>query len=123
LRDREGKVKTLILAGVLAIANVGALVAESGTRVALEAPHQQKEKLVRLLKQRFPDAEAITAVVRNNRLYLCVWDGGQAQVATLLFDGSLRSQLADLKKTKESETKIGSVGPAQVVLREPGTDR
>ena len=115
--------KTLILAGVLAIVNVGALVAESATRVALEAPHQHKEKLVRLLKQRFPDAEAITAVVRNNRLYLCVWDGGQAQVATLPFDASLRSQLAGLKNTKGSETKIGSVGPAQVVLREPGIDR
>jgi hypothetical protein len=123
LRDEEGKMKTLILAGVLAIVNVGALVAESGTRVALEAPHQHKEKLVRLLKQRFPDAEAITAVVRDNRLYLCVWDSGQAQVGTLLFDGSLRSQLADLKNTKENETKSASVGPAKVVLRELGTKR
>ena len=115
--------KTLILAASLAIMNVGVLVAESGTRVALEAPHQHKAKLVRLLKQQFPDAEAITAVVRDNRLYLSVWKGGQAQVATLPFDGSLRSRLVGLKNTKERETKIGSVGPAQIVLREPGTDR
>jgi hypothetical protein len=123
LRHEEGKMKALILAASLAMVNVVALVAESGTRVALEAPHQHKEKLVRLLKQQFPDAEAITAVVRNNKLYLCVWEGGQAHVATLPFDGSLRSQLADLNNTKKSETKIGSVGPAQVVVREPGTDR
>ena len=77
--------KALILATILAIVNVVALVAESGTRVALEAPHQHKEKLVRLLKQQFPDADAITAVVMDNRLYLCVWDEGQAQVGTLLF--------------------------------------
>ena len=115
--------KTLILAASLAIMNVGALVAESGTRIALEAPHQHKAKLVRLLKKQFSDAEAVTAVVRDNRLYLCVWKGGQAQVATLPFDSSLRSQLADLNNTKERETKIGSVGPAQRVLRAPGTDR
>ena len=115
--------KALILAASLAMVNVVALVAESGTRVALEAPHQHKEKLVRLLNLQFPDAEAITAVVRNNKLYLSVWKGGQAQVATLPFDGSLRSQLADLNNTKKSETKMGSVGPAQVVVREPGTDR
>jgi hypothetical protein len=99
--------KTLILAAGLAIMNVGAPIAESGTRVALEAPHQHKEKLMRLLKQQFPDAEAVMAVVRDNRLYLCVWKGGEAQVATLPFDGSLRSQLADLKNTKERETRIG----------------
>jgi hypothetical protein len=115
--------KTLVVATILAIVNVGVLVAESATRVALEAPHQHKAKLVRLLKQQFPDAEAVTAVVRDNRLYLSVWKGGQAQVATLPFDGSLRSRLVGLKNTKERETKIGSVGPAQIVLREPGTDR
>jgi hypothetical protein len=116
--------KALILAASLAIMNVGALVAESGPRVALEAPHQYKEKLVRLLKQQFPEAEVIAAaVVRNNRLYLSVWSGGQVQVATLPFDRSLRSHLADLKNTKEGETKIGSVGPTRIVQREPGTNR
>jgi len=114
--------KTLILAASLAIMNVGALVAQSGTRVALEAPHQHKAKLVRLLQQQFPDAQAVTAIVRDKRLYLCVWKGDQAQVATLPFDDSLRIQLADLKNAKDRETKIGSVGSAQIVLREPGTD-
>ena len=115
--------KALILAAILAIMNVSALVAESGPRVALNAPHQHKEKLVRLLKQQFPDAEAVAAVVRNNRLYLSVWKGDQGQVATLPFDGSLRPLLAHLKNTKEGEIKIGNVGPAQIVLSEPGTDR
>ena len=115
--------KALILAASLAMVNVVALVAESGTRVALEAPHQHKEKLVRLLKQQFPNSEAVSAVVRNNRLYLSVWKGDQAQVATLPFDDSLRQLLAHLKNTKEGETKIGRVGPAQIILCEPGTDR
>lgn len=114
--------KALILAAGLAIMNVGPLVAESGPRVALEAPHQHKEKLVRLLKQQLPEAEVIAAVVRNNRLYLSVWNGGQVQVATLPFDRSLRSQLTDLKNTKEGETKIGSVEPTRIVQREPGTN-
>jgi hypothetical protein len=119
LRHEEGKMKAVILAASLAIMNVGALVAESAPRVALEAPHQHKAKLVRLLKQQFPDADAVTALVRNNKLYLSVWKGGQAQVATLPLDGSLRSRLAHLTNTKEVETKIGSVGPTQIVLREP----
>jgi hypothetical protein len=114
--------QALILAASLAMMNVGALVAESGPRVALEAPQQHKEKLMRLLKQQFPEAEVIAAVVRNNRLYLSVWHGGQVQVATLPFDRSLRSHLADLKSTKEGETKIGSVGPTRMVQREPGTN-
>ena len=103
--------------------NLGVPVAESGTKVALEAPHQHKEKLVRLLRQQFPGAEAVTAVVRGNRLYLCVWKGGQAQVATLPFDGSIRSQLADLNHAKEHETRIGSIGSAQIVQSKPRTDR
>jgi hypothetical protein len=77
---------------------------------------------VQLLKQQFPEAEVIAAVVRNNRLYLSVWHGGQMQVATLPFDRSLRSQLADLKNIKEGETKIGTVGPTRIVQREPGTN-
>jgi hypothetical protein len=112
-RNKEGKMKTLILAASLALANVDAMVAESGPRVAMEAPHQHKAKLVRLLQQQFPDSEAVTAIVRDNRLYLCVWKGDQAQVAILKFDGSLRTQLADLRSAKERETKIGSLGPAQ----------
>ena len=115
--------KTLILAASLAIMNVGALVAQSGTRVALEAPHQHKAKLVRLLQQQFPDAQAVTAIVRDKRLYLCVWKGDQAQVATLPFDDSLRTQLADLKSAKERETKIGSLAPPQVIQCEPGSNR
>src|SRR5262245_5293319 len=122
-RDREGKMKTLVLAASLALVNVGVLVAESGPRVALEAPHQHKAKLVRLLRQQFPDSEAVTAIVRNNRLYLSVWKGDQAQVATFKFDGSLRTLLADLKSAKELETKIGSLGPGRVVQPEPGTNR
>jgi hypothetical protein len=123
IRDKEGKIKTLVLAASLALANVGALVAESGRRVALETPHQHKAKLVRLLQQQFPDSEGVTAIVRDNRLYLCVWKGDQAQVATLQFDGSLRTQLADLKSAKERETKIGSLGPPQVIQCEPGINR
>jgi hypothetical protein len=115
--------KTLILAASLALANVGALVAESGPRIALEAPHQHKAKLMRLLQQQFPDSAVVTAVVRENKLHICVWKGDQAQVATLQFDGSLRTQLADLKNARKRETKIGGLGPAQIVQREHGTDR
>ena len=122
-RDREGKMKTLVLAAGLALVNVGALLAELGPRVALEAPHQHKAKLVRLLQQQFSDSQAVTAIVRDKRLFLCVWKGDQAQVAILHFDGSLRTQLAGLKSAKQLETKIGSLGPPQVIQCEPGINR